>query len=330
MTARRLIRSIAVPVAVLAVLGASCSSASDESSPLDSDEPLDVAVTQSGEDAAPVPPISASSDPGDTEGATTTAVAAGGAEAVSDFGASEDSRLLTIFYVLSGLGTADEDTWALSSGPSETAIGECMSSAGFQYSPGSGGVQLQPSQSMPREEFAARFGFGVTMYALDLIPPVDDPNAEYTLSLSQVEQIVFGDTLKSCLDTAPSGNPDAVLEPGGSAAVSVVSAQFRDVVANDQRVLGALVDWQECLNSAGFDFENPEALRSSFYDRLVDMSQGELEALHDEEVIVATANVPCEAPYTEAVRQVVADRFGEFKSLYESALSTGATPDANG
>lgn len=328
MRARRLIRSIAVPVAVLAVLSASCSSERDDSGPANSDGPLDVAVTKSGDAGTTVPPISATSDPGDTEGMTTTAVAGGGA--VSDFGASEDSRLLTIFYVLSGLGTADEDTWALSSGPSETAIGECMSSAGFQYSPGSGGVQLQPSQSMPREEFAARFGFGVTMYALDLIPPVDDPNADYTSSLSPAEQIAFGDTLKSCLDAAPSGNPDAVLEPGGSAAVTVVSEQFRDVVANDERVLGALVDWQECLNSAGFDFENPDAMRSSFYDRMVDMSQGELEALHDEEVIVATANVPCEAPYTEAVRQVVADRFGEFKSLYESALSTGATPDANG
>lgn len=328
MIVRRLIKSIAVPVAAFSVFGTSCASTSDDGATVAAGPPESIG-TQSVNEGEASTPTSTASTPSDTETATTTTDAVGD-EAFSDFGASEDSRLLTMFYSLSGLSTPEEDIWAKSSGPSETAIGECMSSAGFQYSPRSDTEQLQPSQSMPRDEFAARFGLGVTMYALDLIQPIDDPNSDYTASLSQAEQIAFDDTYKSCLDSAPSGNPDAVLEPGGGAAMSVVTEQFRDVVTSDERVLGALADWRECMNSAGFDFENPDAMRSSFYERMVDITQEELEALHDDEVIVATANVPCEAPYTETVRQVVTDRFGEFRSLYESALLTGATPDGNG
>lgn len=289
-----------------------------------------------GVTATPGAAITTSGDPvgspGAATGASGTAASPGEAgttvtdQVSSAIGGSADAVLLTNLYVALDIETAAESAWALESGPSEASIGECMSAAGFTYAP----APLQPAPwfTMPPEEFAARYGFGIAAYRLGLIGTSDDPNAEARAAMSPAEQAAFEQAYRSCLDSAPLEHPERVLGPG-AVAMSAVVDRFRATVDADGRVVAALAAWRDCMAAAGFTYDSPAAMTDEFGRREA-RSEAELQALLADEIVVATVNVGCVEPYTSTYRAVVADRFAEFQVLYDTALATGATPAANG
>lgn len=323
-------RKVVVATAILGLIATGGCAASGESANIPTaSAPLDV--------GAETP----ASEPAEPSGAAPVETSRTSADAVPDtpasgdqllVGGSADARLLAHLYLALNVNTSDEARWSLSAGASEADVAACMGESGFQYVPGDDAAgQLALSQTMPADEFAARFGFGATAYGLGLIDDtVVEPNGDYLATLSPAEQEAFDSAVRACLESAPTGNPDAVLEPGGSAAIAVVVDRYGDVITNDERVIDALAKWKTCLSESGFDFDAPDAMRASFFNRQVGLSTSELQTLYDEEIAVSIANVSCEAPYRDVYRQVVADRFGEFQTMYGAALASGASPDGNG
>ncbi|HWL41541.1 MAG TPA: hypothetical protein VNQ73_01260 [Ilumatobacter sp.] len=269
---------------------------------------------------APIPPPSASA----SEQTTTVPV-------VDDPAASEDAVLLASLYSLLGVGTPQEQVILFSTNVSEDEIATCMADAGFQYveDPSldpEAMAAMDQRNSMSADEYANRYGLGITGWDLGLFPsPPADPNSAYSESLSQGQRDAYNQSHGVC-----AGRFDRERR-AHSDALNVALDTFRDVVTADDRVVAALGAWQSCMAASGFDYETPQAMQSSFYARMsAGAGRAELEQLHAEEVTVAIANVPCEAAYTAAYRDVVGARFGEFKSRYETALATGAAPEAAG
>lgn len=293
-------------------------------------------ITACGGDSngAVLPTTAPPSAPGDTTAADaststvppSTAVAPG----LAIGGSSEDARLLTYAYALGGLYeiSREEAVAFLSENIPENEIESCMNSAGFEYIPEQSPEEMIATDirySMSPEEYAAKYGLGIVGADLGVIPPLREPrNQTAESAMTASERDAYQASLGQCRGM---WDPE---RRSWSNAINVAMEQFRPVVDADPRMATALADWQSCLASAGFDFDSPMQMRESFYARMNTNRTESLEAIFDDEIRVAVANVPCEAGHDAARRQVISERLPELKAIVDAARASGAAPEGNG
>lgn len=243
---------------------------------------------------------------------------------------SEDARLLLYANGLILQHVSRDEMIALyGENIPESEVEECMNDAGFEYVPEQAPedlVEADARYSMEAEDYAATYGLGIAGQELQVLPPIEESrNVDATRSMSNSERDTYSMTLGHC-----RGGFDPERR-AWSDAINIALEQFRAVLDTDDSVVAALDDWQTCMSTAGFDFEDPWQMRQTFYSRMHAESQSEsLEDIFDDELRVAVANVPCEADYEDIRRRVISDRFDEFKTFFETALASGATLEAHG
>lgn len=242
--------------------------------------------------------------------------------------AGADATQVAMVLSLLNVSTVEEWATALATNVPEHETAECMEAAGFEYVEGlspDDEARRDPRRTMPADEYAARYGLGVTGWELGLFPPISDPNDEHVQSLTPAQQQAYQATLGTCRgmwDTERRAWSDAL---------NVAVSQYHEALDADQRVVAALAAWRACLAAAGYVFESPQAMTASFYARMpVDIGREELEDLHADEVRVAVANVACEAAYRDEFRAVALERFDEYLALFDAARASGAAPEAQG
>lgn len=285
--------------------------------PVTADEPAPASPGKSGVDNSAPP----STSPGESAPSPTVE-----APAVAE----GDAAFLAMLYSLMGVSTQQESvTWLTVGNPIEADVARCMSDAGFQYTEwpsASEELASDPRSTISAEEYAAAYGFGVAAYDLGLLDPgPPDPNMAYTSSLSDGQRDAYYQTERACGAPAPD-------DPyRNSNAWNVALEDFRAAVDADQRTVTAMDTWRACMATAGFTFDTPMAMRTSFYQRLGGgPDRAELQQLHRDEVAAAVANVACEAAYQATYRNVITDRVNEFRGLFDAAVASGAAPDAQG
>lgn len=234
----------------------------------------------------------------------------------------DDAELLTRLYSFLQAGTAEETDLTLNGGVvSQEEIAACMAEANFQYEP-EDEMAGDPRWTMSPDEFAAQYALGIVAQEIGVYPRVSDPNLEYMQSLSEGQRDAYYAARRECM---LGDQRDELL--AFQNAESVAMQQFHEVVSADDRMIAANEAWSACMTAAGFSYDDPQQMRQSFYSAL---NSDDLEALFNEEVAVAVANVPCEAEIIEVRRDVIASRFDEYKALLQSALDSGEVPDAPG
>lgn len=234
-----------------------------------------------------------------------------------------DADLLSRVYSGLEVGTPDEVAAAFTGQVSPNEIASCMAQASFQYEPDDP-LAGDPRWTMSPEEFASQYGLGILAQATGQYPSVTGPNQAYVSSLSEGQRVAYTASLDAC-STGDVGTDGLRFLNAYQAAFE----QYRGLVTTDERVVDATATWSACMAAAGFDYDNPEQMRSTFWDAF-SLSGDELEQRFNEEIAVAVANLPCEAAYTQTVREVAADRLDEFTTMIQSALDSGEVPDAQG
>lgn len=223
----------------------------------------------------------------------------------------------------------DEMVAFLSTNVPEADVATCMAAAGFDYTPEAAPEEQVAGDvrySMTPEQYAATYGLGITGWELGLIPPIDPPRNQPALSaLDEAGRTAFARSEAQCREQF---DPDDDRWEW-SDAVNVAVDLFRAVIDTDERVLNALATWQSCMAAAGYEFETPMAMRESLYARMNNTDEA-LTQIFDDEVRIAVANVSCEADYEAVRRDVITERFGEFQAMFDAALASGASPDAQG
>jgi len=207
----------------------------------------------------------------------------------------------------------------------EVEIASCMSAAGFDYVPEATPEELVAGDvryTMSPEAYAATYGFGITGSDLGIIPMIESTINRAADGSGGGEKAAYGQTLGECR---------GVFDPERRAlfdAMTVTVAMFGGVVSSDERMVAGLTAWQSCLAAAGHEYDTPLAMRESFSLRM-NTVEG-LRQIFDDEVRVAVVNVLCEAAYNDVQREVISGRFTEFKGMFDAALASGASPDAQG
>lgn len=231
----------------------------------------------------------------------------------------DDVFLLANLYTMSGVATAAEIDTAASFNRSEDEVAGCMVAAGWQYEPDP--PFGDPRAGLSVEEFASRYGFGIVSNPTYEV----SPNVEYVASLSPGQSAAYHSALFACQERGPDSP-----RWGFTNAWNVAFDQFREDIDADERVIGAVEDWRQCMAAAGYEYPSPNAMRGSFYTRMNSMSGDEREQLAIEERATAVANVPCQGDLDDVYRDVIAERFDEFKELLDEAWESGTTPDGQG
>jgi len=234
-----------------------------------------------------------------------------------------------MLYWLMGVGNEQESVISLTVGNAREAdVALCMGDAGFQYQTGptpEDQARFDPRQTMPADEYAASYGFGIAAPELGLTPALPaDPNMDYISSLSQGQSDAYYQTHRVCSSPAPD-------DPfRNSNAWNAALEQFRGAADADESVVSAYATWRGCMATAGFDHDTPNSMRMSFYARLSGVDRAGLEQLHIDEVAAATANVSCEAALNATRREVITARSNEFRGLFDAAVTRGVAPEAQG
>jgi len=252
---------------------------------------------------------------------TTVAVVATAASPTDD--PAGDLVMSANFFSLLDIQTPTELRTFLSGNIPESEVADCMHSAGYEYVEEPSEIDSiadDPRMTMSATDYAATYGFGSAAETLGLMPhrPLAEqaPNLAHVQSLTKDEQTEWFQAQHWC-----RGGYDTARLDRGEAYSSAIE-QFREVLRSDPRVVEALATWVGCMRTAGHPFDDPQSMREVMWQRpKTGMSTDELQQLFTDEVAVAVANVPCEAPYTETYRAVATERFAEFRSLYDAALS---------
>src|SRR5665647_2383205 len=95
---------------------------------------------------------------------------------------SPEEDLLNLFSNEQQL--TDEQTHALQREFQE-GVAECMREAGFEYIPDVPDQSTSSSDDTSSEEWAATYGFGISIELVPTAPLLPDPNADYVASLSE-------------------------------------------------------------------------------------------------------------------------------------------------
>lgn len=267
--------------------------------------------------------------------ATTAAETGGGAETTSaeqgtlEFGMTDDEFATRVEKV-------------------QTLIASCMTEAGFEYIPADvETVQramkaLRNEPGMTREEYKARWGYGVTTRFDNPVKEIElgSQNIAYFEGLSEADQEAYERTLwgdDPHATFAFTFDEEDFSGTGGCtrAAVEQVFTEEelsdsyinpKDILVEaDPRVVEANANWVSCMQDAGYDgYIEQDDIIGELEERLEALTEGEdpqtltgsrakeLEQLQQEEIALSLADLKCETTYLEGViREVEIELFGE-------------------
>lgn len=196
----------------------------------------------------------------------------------------------------------------------------CMADRGFDFvaMPVDAIMTLGPAATMPREEFAERYGLGHLPLAGPNAPAPalinEDPNEEVLAGMSATERDSWYTSADDCQVVAEQQTAILGMTQSG---MDVIEA-FEERVATDQRVVDAAAGWSTCMAEQGVLFSSPDAMEEHFQR----VSQELIEAgawdgaspRHAEyeegirlEKQAATANLRCEPDFRSVEDEVIAE-----------------------
>jgi hypothetical protein len=218
----------------------------------------------------------------------------------------------------------------------EGLIGECMTSAGFEYVPvdfervKEGMDADKSAPGLSDEEFVAQYGFGITTQ-------FDHPGREIGLgernvqiydALSPEEQVaydhaLFGEDREATL--AQTVEAEDFSKTGGCTRQAVEQAFTPEeltqaylnpadaAIDQDPRVVRALEEWSDCMREQGYDYSHPDDVEQDLHDRFDAVTRGAdprtlagtdaaaLAELQGEELALAPVSISCEEDVLEPV-----------------------------
>lgn len=228
----------------------------------------------------------------------------------------------------------------------ETAIGQCMSKAGFTYVPldfVSVKAAMDSDQSKPGlsdEEYIAQYGLGVTtQFDKPIVNFGAGPLNQATLdAMADTDQVAYrrglwGDqpdfNLVRSLEEEDFSQSDgctraAAEETFSSTELSGSYVNPADkLLESDKRMVDALAKWSDCLREAGFDYQHPDAIVTDLEERLAAVLEGQtpdalvgpaadaLKELQGEELAIATADSTCfEDHVADVEEQIESEIYG--------------------
>lgn len=174
----------------------------------------------------------------------------------------------------------------------ESAIGECMTEAGFEYIPvdfdtvRAGMTADGTAPGVSSDEFVAEFGFGISTRLGEPDPVIEvsrGQNAAIFDALPEGDQVAYTRTL---LGENPEVNFARALEDEdfsetGGCTLDAAEQFFSDdeIVGNyqnpgdaaidsDPRMVQAFEDWSACLANEGYEYDDPDEVEDDIQDRV--------------------------------------------------------------
>ncbi|HWT26029.1 MAG TPA: hypothetical protein VN213_21155 [Solirubrobacteraceae bacterium] len=249
----------------------------------------------------------------------------------------------------------------------ETAIQACMRNQGFEYTPVDPFAQraaVVGSSRLTDEEFLRQYGYGIsTLWGRGRAQ--SDPNAEIRLALGPADRKAYDRALwgdnpgATFTDAVENGNftrlggctREATEQVfGGARVLTQLQArldQLEERILQDQRMVRAIEDWSGCMQQAGFEYEDPEAIDTDLFtrmERLVGPLPGQfatgpapgekpksfppsaLTQLQRDEVSIARADHACELKHITPVEDAVAPQYAEDFRQSNRALMAQVKP----
>ena len=244
-------------------------------------------------------------------GSTPSRSPEGSASVAAQPESDQNEQLVKIVVALLGVADPKDAVDAFAPTPDQRRVQECVQAAGFEYYiyvP----LANDPSVTMTAEDYAARWGLGITAEALGTYPQPSTEDIDYLASLSDGEREAYEAVVDDCVDTAgfdKSRNP----------AIQSAAEQFRNTLIVDPRLQAATETWNSCMSTMGYDYASPDVMRQKFYSAIVD-PDADLEALLQLEVQTSLANLTCEPVYFAVYRELVVERFGEFLGILDDPV----------
>ena len=245
----------------------------------------------------------------------------------------------------------------------EAAIRVCMRNQGFDYVPVDPFAQraaVLGSSRLTDEEFLRQFGYGIsTLWGRGKADA--DPNARIRLSLPPADRraydrALWGDNPGATFNEAVDSGNFAKLGGctrtstervfGGTRVLTQLQArldQLEERILQDQRMVRAIESWSNCMASAGFQYDEPEAIDSDLFgrmERIVGPLPGQfatgprpgekprpynhaaLRKLQRDEVASARADHACETKDITPVEETVAPQYNsEFRRTNQALIS---------
>lgn len=225
----------------------------------------------------------------------------------------------------------------------EKAIGECMKSAGFEYTPADFASIKQAMDSdktapgLSDEAYVAEFGFGITtQFDKPIVSFGAGPqNVSVLNALAAADQDAYrrelwGEALEWTHVRALEEEDFSETQGCTKAAVDKVyspeelSGSYVNpgdkLVEQDPRMVKALKAWSECVKEGGYTYDHPDQIIDDLTTRLDAITQGEdprtvtspaLTELQGLEKAIAVVASECAAEHIEEVQvQVEAEVYG--------------------
>jgi len=196
---------------------------------------------------------------------------------------------------------------------------------------------------LSEEEYFQQYGYGISTLYTGLDPQLADVNTPARIglgsdnlrifeSLSPSDQVAYNHTLfgeHTDATFAVSLEAEDFSRTGGctKAAIDQIFTPEKlaityfnpldALIAQDQRMIGAIAEWSTCMGDAGFDYSTPEETEPDIKTRLDAITQGlkleELSAtaqaalveLQGEERIIASTDYECAVEHVEPVAEQV-------------------------
>ncbi|MDG4823981.1 hypothetical protein O7635_19170 [Asanoa sp. WMMD1127] len=134
-------------------------------------------------------------------------------------------------------------------------MGDCLGEAGFDYRPYRPPAQAQEALGLSDDEFARRYGLGISTL-IDYPRPAQsaDPNQTVRSTLSEAAQRTYDETVLGCEERVitdlgfPPGGGQVVLPP----ALADVLEKADESMINDPRIVAARDKARRCMAGEGF------------------------------------------------------------------------------
>lgn len=232
----------------------------------------------------------------------------------------------------------------------ESLIADCMREAGFEYvavdftTARNAMLADKALPELAEREFKAACGFGITThYADDPVPQFADDttpakialgeqNVRIFQNLSEADQVAYNRTLLGentdatfavALEAEDFSRTGGCTEKAAEAVFDPeeITLSYRnpldDLYAQDPRMIQAMADCTACVQEAGYEYTDPEAIEPDIERRFLAITGGAptgslsanariaLEALQAEERAIAVASFDCEDKYIHPVEEAL-------------------------
>jgi hypothetical protein len=232
----------------------------------------------------------------------------------------------------------------------EAAVRDCMKNQGFDYTPVDPVAQraaLFGSSRLSEQDFINQFGYGIsTLWGRS--SATADPNQRLRASLGAADRKAYdralygdhpGTTFTSAVDSGDFSELGGCTRKattavfGGTRVLSQLQERLdalEERMLQDQRMVRGIEKWSSCMATAGYRYEEPEAIDTDLYARAAKIvgplpgqfatgpAPGEkpppydraaLSALQREEVAIAKADHSCENKFIAPVERKIAPRY---------------------